>query len=801
MDEEQAVHALTVLVRLSRREQDTAQWIDRAVRSDPARMVVPAIRVAIESGEPMGTVLVGVLSDTALPTEVLLAAHASIPPYTTVLGQAAALIAEKLLAVPADELPATLRAELLANHAERLLENGQIDRALPTAHEAVAAGYAHASTAPTVLLNARRVLAACQVRAGDVQGAMETAEQTLGLIRLLGIDSGLTLADARYSLGLRVMSLGEHERALGHFELVVGACEAELQSTKASRVGPVYRMLALASLQAATALQFLERLPESFAHAWKASTILRDLADEQPDAYETTYAQALMLTGKSVSKAQPSSHDVEQAQTLVSDKFIWMLDRLIQDAARNHDIETLADWVKALTSASEHFDPDDAVDILNHLAAYGISLVQREHCPEALVILKSAVAAAQPLAATSAKARSLLVRALSGLSRAQSVDDEPPPDTTATDSNERAIHSAAQAVASAAGGNHLERAAASSGLSLRLEASGRLEDAFRASKDAVQALFEEYEPTRPDQVYAAAGMTYRLLHLAERTNALAKVDDQTLEASIALLTGFTGHRAGDIVIEWLAQIGFMAINAYSRRGNALGVARAHRAVIGLAKAYPNVAVATRSRTLGALNAIQAHVRAFDLQLADEAFADICTVAADQPGDEILVQQAMCANVLLNLYIDVDIARAAEVVRAAESALRSSVYLAALPELGDNDPDSYGQWLDRILAAAAGELPTMTQEELAAAEADCVTTVARYRDRYGDDGPAVMSATQKLAAILWAQGRFDAADDQLLTVVESLRRRLGNDHPETITAVETRTQIQAEIARLQSHTAR
>jgi hypothetical protein len=101
--------------------------------------------------------------------------------------------------------------------------------------------------------------------------------------------------------------------------------------------------------------------------------------------------------------------------------------------------------------------------------------------------------------------------------------------------------------------------------------------------------------------------------------------------------------------------------------------------------------------MAAWNAVRSCLQHDRIDLAVTAYQDIASMAGTDPVDEIaLTEQGKCANALVNVYLDTDITRASEIARSAERALRSPEYLAALAQVGEEDPDGFLRWVDDII---------------------------------------------------------------------------------------------------------
>ncbi|MDQ7908089.1 tetratricopeptide repeat protein [Phytohabitans sp. ZYX-F-186] len=791
-DERQAVNALTVLTRLAQREQDVGEWIHRALLADPAGLLGPAIQVGVETGHPMPRVVDVLLGEVDLPTEVLVAARARIPPYTSALQSTAALITGMLLergAVAGTPEGVGLAAE----HAERLLETGDLDRAVRMAREALALARPLAADHPHVLLHAARVLSACLSVAGDHDEAIHLAEQSVGLLTQLRLDGLAAGAAAWYALGERLLRAGLSDRALAAFDRAAVAYGALTGAPAAAvppgrtvpavppeEVGELYYGLALALLGRAQVLDDLKRPAEALPAAVRALGMLRERAAQAPDAYGLAHAKAVLATARCLASAVRGDPDgAAAAAPLVLPYLMAAALQVLEDAGvrrRLDEVRSGAAYLAGLVKSMSGEDPDPFVAAVDAQVDLGLAWLADDRPAEAALAAAAAVESAQALIERFGEVGRLpLQRALMARSRIRE---------RAADV-EAALADAAEAVQTAA--HDLDRVVAAHTQSIRLGRAGRGAEAFAAERDAVEHLIPLYRPDQTDQVFAAVHMTGRLFVLAEEGDRLAELGDDVLRFGVSVLTSFPGHRAEARILDSLAFIGFGAIRAYGARDDPANVAAAHRALTALTTRYPAAEVLRDARVMAAFNAIRCHLRNGRLDLATAAYEDVAALAeADGGTDEaILVEQAKCANVLLNVLVDVDFARAAELVRAAGPALRSPAYLAVLPRMGEDDPPGYLEWLDQI---ASGQGVVVDQDTdpavLATLDADHRATLAERLRTMGEDHPATLAVRINLAEILRLRGLRGEAVAELTAALESYRRVHGADHPDT-RAVEER----------------
>ncbi|MBG6065614.1 hypothetical protein [Micromonospora ureilytica] len=765
--EEQAVHALTVLTRLAQREQNVGRWIVDALLRDPARLVGPAIRVAVETGQPMGVHLDRVLRETDLPTEVLVAARASIPPHTTVLGSTDAVITGILLdrGVGAGTPE---HAGLAVQHAERLLETGDLARASEVAATAVEAARQHPGLH---LLEALRVRSACHTASGEHLAAIRTAQAAVHALAELGIRSPGVVATTWHTLSVRLLNAGRAGPAAAASDSAEIHARLAIDSAAAERgdIGGAYHLLGLVSLGRAQALIDADRPEEALDPAMRAVTIIREHAVQSPDGHGVEHAQAILTAARALAARREAADEsdplVAAARGAVAEALPAAVIELCRDRGRRRDLNGMRVYAAFAVNIFTKIGAKAAAVLVDAFVDLGLSWLDNvggepvERVDAAAVVIEAAVAVGRTLDDNERLAfqRALIAR---GRLYERLADG---PDTEAEAASREAVRVARD-------GPLLARAVAANSLANRLANAGRIEEAARAEADAVRDLAAFYQPDRADQVFVAAAWTRRLFVLTEPGGG---PDDDLLGFAVSLLTSYRPHRAADTVLGNLTAIGFEAVMVHVRRGDAEGAARAHRALGALADATGDEGV-RRARVLVAFSALCGHLRAGRVDLAVEAHDDVAGVRC---GDEQVVQWARCANALINVYVDTNFAAAQELAMRAGPALRSPQYLAALPSLGENDPSGYLAWLDEIVAGH-GVIPGADRVTLEALEADYRATVAQRRRDFGEHHEATLATRVKYAQILHWLGRTAEARTELGAAVEASRSQRGPDHEQT-----------------------
>lgn len=217
LDEEQQLHGLTVLTRLAQREPDKEEWLVRVISEDPGSLLSKALEVAVESGEPMARALQLALGTTNPGLAELQSLFVGIPPYTVTLLSLALTVDQQVLkgvTEPKDSDARYLRATVLVDYAERLVEADRPADALPHAAEAVD-WWRSLDSDPKQLTNALRVLALCQRSADRAVEAVATAAE---LVRFTeehrSVLPWITLPQAVHSWGIALQAAGQIDSAI-----------------------------------------------------------------------------------------------------------------------------------------------------------------------------------------------------------------------------------------------------------------------------------------------------------------------------------------------------------------------------------------------------------------------------------------------------------------------------------------------------------------------------------------------------------------------------------------------------------
>ncbi|WP_328990211.1 hypothetical protein OG394_28630 [Kribbella sp. NBC_01245] len=227
---EQTSHALTVLTRLAQRDPTHKPAVAEAVRRGLPASLQPAIRAAVETGQPMADVLAELVP--GLDVDGLRIAQALLPPDSVALRFFADALFERLVGVaPTLETEdAAANVGLLTKRAEALLEVGAPQQALPIAQEAVALALEDPTLTHEVaqrVPEALRVLSRCQAQNGDHDAAVATARDLLHAELFTHLQTPcVQVARAHVVLGERLARAGRSTEARAEFEVAREQFEA-----------------------------------------------------------------------------------------------------------------------------------------------------------------------------------------------------------------------------------------------------------------------------------------------------------------------------------------------------------------------------------------------------------------------------------------------------------------------------------------------------------------------------------------------------------------------------------------------
>jgi tetratricopeptide (TPR) repeat protein len=232
---------LTVLTRLAKRRPTAKHWLEQAFAQDLERLVEPAIRVAIETGDPIGPILAEELERRTKVGELpdydrLQRLESAIPHQTTALREVGAATMAQMRALlgrvpgPWPEETQIEAARVSNNLANRLSDLGRREAALQAAEEAANLYRELARARPDAftpalagsLNNLARSLSELGRREAALQAAEEAAELYRELARARPDTFTPDLAKSLNNLANALSDLGRHEAALQAVEEAAG---------------------------------------------------------------------------------------------------------------------------------------------------------------------------------------------------------------------------------------------------------------------------------------------------------------------------------------------------------------------------------------------------------------------------------------------------------------------------------------------------------------------------------------------------------------------------------------------------
>ena len=321
---------LTVLTRLAKRRPAARRWLEQAFAQDLDRLAEPAMRVAIESGDPIGQVLAEELDRRSevgggiLGNELLHRMEQVAPLQTTSLREFCAALIRQLLerakAVPepwAEDHRAEV-ARLANNLSPRLSDLGRREAALQAAEEAVALRRELARARPdaftpylaTSLNNLANMLSALGRREAALQAAEEAVALRRELARARPDAFTPDLATSLNNLATMLSALGRREAALQAAE-EAAELYRELARARPDAFTP-YLATSLNNL--AGSLSDLGRREAALQAAEEAVALRRELARARPDAFTPDLAVSLAVLANALDAADraPEARDVDR---------------------------------------------------------------------------------------------------------------------------------------------------------------------------------------------------------------------------------------------------------------------------------------------------------------------------------------------------------------------------------------------------------------------------------------------------------------------------------------------------------
>ena len=701
LDEHQASHGLTVLTRLAQRTPARRPLLRRALDADLVTLGPLAVRVGLETGEPMISVLAEALAGSDLEARAAAEiVNAKVLPLQTLSMRK--LAAQVLGAwVGSLEPGSPDRPEALTDYAQYLADTGDAAQGSMRAKEAITL-LGEPGSDQAQLARALWTASRCELMLGAVPGATRLARQSVAVQRKIAGATGraglafalLNLAEASddsqgalalfreaadilrdlISTAPRQLKYQVEDAADGGQKVFVDLTPGAPAPPSTTRIaaGPDaqyaepsdLRFGLAAALQRQADLQIREQPTAAAAAAREAADILDDLAADQRDAYQLYFARALTSQAAALAVQRPAEalppalraaavlRDVSataQADAVAARCSALMVCSLIQ--------VRLKLWDEALATAQElgalgwldQHDPDRLDTLVRELEAVTAGLAEAGRSADAAVASGHAVTVLRRIrsAGLAKGADAMLGRQLHNLS------------------------------------SHLADAGDGPG-------------ALTASAESMALMIPLYLQHECDP----QTMIEILWQYISASGADGRSPDKTLpiaEVIIRLLAELDSSSA-----EALAILAFHIIEAYRADGGIDTCVAILAGLFGYAWPRRDESIPRQGYALAAFNVVQELLgaeRAGDAETITERLAELSAT-----GDAVVLRETgKAAFIVLGTYVSSDnLPAAARVARLAETALRSDPYQAVRREdLGEHSPGPFLASLDRLIAQPAG----------------------------------------------------------------------------------------------------
>jgi tetratricopeptide (TPR) repeat protein len=382
----QAHQMLTVLSRGATYQPAGQVLLKKAMRADIARLVFPALEVALTTGGELGRVLAEVLADIPLPPLTLTEIEAKIPYPTTALAGAAVAVTHRIL----NELPADADlAETARWHAQLglvLAQDGRPGEAVPYTEAAVR--YYTTLVDPDRdrylpdLAWSLHNLGLRYAEQGHHDKALQQAKRAVEYYRAL-IDNEpdryrADLAACLNNLGLWLAELGRHDEAVPYFHEAVGCFQKLIKADPGSHRHR--RDLAQALTNQRLSLSKVPQDTEYLPHLEAAVDGNRALVATDRDRYLPDLARSLHNLGNAYAGQQRSQDAAACLAEAVG--YYHTLERAHPDLHRADFAACLNDVGANLAKLDRHAEAlpylRDAVVLHRHLAEHKSARYQPE---------------------------------------------------------------------------------------------------------------------------------------------------------------------------------------------------------------------------------------------------------------------------------------------------------------------------------------------------------------------------------------------------------------------------------------
>ena len=296
-----AKQALSLLCRLAQRRPGEARWLAHALTVDLNALAIPALQVAVETGEPAGQALTALIEAQRNP-QIAESLLARIPWATRGLGELAVTLCRQLLKeLPSSPSPdpaeSARRAALYMMLAKRLSDLGRERGALAAAAEAVSvlsqAAVAQPEPLRAELAGALNNYAILLHAHGRTDHAIASASAAADVYRVL---AGAKLEEFGSQLARCLETAARILTAANRTDEAVAAlAEAATLGREIARREPAAGRapFAVTLNLLAGSLRGVGQRQAALAATFEAVDLLRTLAQERPDAYQPKLALAL----------------------------------------------------------------------------------------------------------------------------------------------------------------------------------------------------------------------------------------------------------------------------------------------------------------------------------------------------------------------------------------------------------------------------------------------------------------------------------------------------------------------------
>jgi len=697
LTEQQAVNALTVLTRLAQREPGKQELLHTALSADLANLAPLALRVGLETGEPMPSVLLDVLRTSAEGSEVAVRLAEAMPIHTvSSLDLAAEVAAAQVKTTTAGSVE---HAVALVDYAQCLADLGN-EEAAAAASEGVAL-LRLVDEKHDYLPRGLWTLARCMTQSGKHPAAVSAGREAVNLLRRRN-DPGsqVRLAFALSNLAQSLSRADQDDEALtasgeavAQFRHVLattprrfdyqledardsgraiwinlspgpnsapappGAFAVDVDSRALMDPSVILSGLASSLTDYARLLFFSGRVTEAEAAADEAVRHLRDLAADQPDAYTVQLSIALTWKATAVAEATPAEALVPATEAAA----------LLRDTAAEH-----------LNAIGSYFR-----EALMPLTWTLMRLRQWEDALQTMLELKALWPSddAKALGALCTQFENLSAQ----LAGAQEVEK-------ALGASRAAVDVARKLAQMDDEQGSLTLASALHNLSRRQRAAGDDHAASRTSAEATRLIAG---PLMAGRVGGEAATAILWQYLSAR-----EAMDEPLDTGLPLAPVFI--RAGELLgddpqsADSLAQMAFWIGEAYRTEGDLDSAAAVLQASLGYCTSQPSERGPRVAYALAAFNLAHSLLEESRRGEAERIVENLVELAADQ--DPVVVRQTgRAAFIVLSNYTEEgNVTGAARVAVLADAALRSRPYLAARrEELMEESPDAFLGALDRL----------------------------------------------------------------------------------------------------------